>query len=65
MEEAPKTPAAATSISTTEAAPSDVTGTHAAGLVRNRAHRSAVCGDLDNDGDLDFARNEHGRSRSA
>jgi uncharacterized repeat protein (TIGR01451 family) len=39
----------------------DVTGTHAAGLVRKRAHRSAVCGDLDNDGDLDFARNEHGR----
>ena len=39
----------------------DVTGTQAAGLVRKRAHRSAVCGDLDNDGDLDFARNEHGR----
>lgn len=39
----------------------DVTATHGAGIVRKRAHRSAVCGDLDNDGDLDFARNEQGR----
>jgi hypothetical protein len=38
----------------------DVTGQLAAGLTRARAHRSAVCGDLDNDGYLDFARNEHG-----
>jgi uncharacterized repeat protein (TIGR01451 family) len=39
----------------------DVTVTHAKGLTRKRAHRSAVCGDLDNDGDLDVARNEHER----
>jgi len=39
----------------------DVTSKLAAGLLRTRAHRSAICGDLNNDGYLDFARNEHGR----
>jgi uncharacterized repeat protein (TIGR01451 family) len=39
----------------------DVTASHAAGLTRKLGRRSAICADVDNDGDLDFARNEYNR----
>jgi uncharacterized repeat protein (TIGR01451 family) len=40
---------------------SDVTSTHAAGLIRERGHRSAICADLNGDGYLDFGRNDERR----
>lgn len=35
----------------------DATDSHAAGLKRVRAERSVICGDINNDGRVDFARN--------
>jgi FG-GAP-like repeat/Secretion system C-terminal sorting domain/ASPIC and UnbV len=39
----------------------DITSTHAAGLLSNTLERSVVCADYNNDGYLDFARNTSGR----
>ncbi|MCP4655849.1 MAG: hypothetical protein GY856_10570 [bacterium] len=39
----------------------DVTETHAAGLIRHRGQRSAICADVNNDGWLDLARNDEDR----
>ncbi len=38
----------------------EVTATHAAGLSRRRASRTAICGDLNGDGYADLARNDQG-----
>ncbi|MCP3913065.1 MAG: hypothetical protein GY713_19185, partial [Actinomycetia bacterium] len=40
---------------------SDVTETHAGGLISHRGQRSAICADINNDGWLDLARNDWNR----